>query len=306
MKLLDEKGIKWSGTRERGSVGSLIRIKEGVFDTYDFFPGDDCYDWVTNHVGVYNEDKEEDDCVTGEIEDEDTFRYHPLVIEWMKTFRPDLTEQYETILTGRKLNPREKAESIRKFQEGEVQCFLLKTTEGKAITLNRVPALKAGISSQPELVLMTPDWEYGIWEQDLARADGVDPRTGTSIVTVAHVMIIARSLEATILDAIKRKRSFKDFVLRDLDRDGAINLLEQMLEDMEGYGDGETFDSKDPIARAHCGITPYGRLTRNVIETKPRKKYGFEGKKNDAAWVEFLENNPDVAEAQAYLLGTLQ
>jgi hypothetical protein len=302
MKLLDDMGISWAGSRERGTPQEMWRVKEGVWGATDNLC--QILDYVSSRLDSYNQDLDEEDCVTDEIEDENTFRYHPLVVDWFLNYEPYNAESYTAITTGRKLPPKEKAEAIRQFQEGEVRCFLLKTSEGKSITLNRVPAMAAGISEQPEVIFMAPGWEFGLWDQALARTMGNDPKTGLPINTLVHVLIIGASLEADMLKALQQKKSFQDYACRDLDRQGAVNMVQDMIDNMEGY-EGDYFDQKEFMARALCGITPYGRLTSNVIATKARKKYGLEGKKNEAAWAEFLDNNPDVKEAQAYLLRSL-
>lgn len=172
----------------------------------------------------------------------------------------------------------ERMEEIRKFQEGETRVIIMKTVSAKGVTLNRKPAVKAGIGSYPSIVYMQPTWSLIDWEQSQDRAVGTDDRSGNSISTMIYALIIQGSIEEAIVKALRGKKNVAETLLADAARSGYSNPFEGMDLSGSDFDGDEFFDSEDMEARYALGLAPQKKLSERAIlkaDLKYRaKKYG--------------------------------
>lgn len=287
-EMLEKHGISWAGTRTLGTLGNKIRLKE----MYEDFIGLDELSTVLDYIVQRAKDFSEDEYST-EIPDGMSYRYHPLVVEWYDVNMPEAIEHYQGRLPGVKYSNRERGEQVQIFQRGEVRCFILKTREGRGISLHRLPAVLAGIGDFPSIIFMAPGWELASWEQAMVRCMVSDPRNSKSVCTTVYTLTIAGSIEEMMLGCLKRKKSFADEALQDGARDGYVSMVQELISGMENPS-GETFDVQEYLDRQLCGIGPQQRLTKTLVPNKTRAKYDL--KKKDSL-EEFFAANPDVLEA---------
>lgn len=179
--------------------------------------------------------------------------------------------------TGKRLTGLDRREQIRRFQDGEVRVFLLKSTQGKGITLNRIPAVKAGLGSYPAVVYTQPTWSLVDHEQSQDRCVGTDPRTQQSISTMVYMLAIKGSIEWEIIGALRAKKKVQETLLADAARHGYSNPFSEM--DLTGDDNGdEFFDSEEMEARYSLSLAPQRKLSEKMIRTADVKyranKYG--------------------------------
>lgn len=198
---------------------------------------------------------------------------------------------------GKKLTGEARMDQIHSFQNGDVRVFLMKSRQGKGITLNRIPAVKAGKGSYPVIVYTQPTWSLIDWEQSQDRSVGVDPKTKKSIGTMIYVLAIKGSIEWEIIKALRRKKNVATELLADAARNGFINPFDEM--DLSGDSDDadEIFDAEDMEARIMLGLAPQKKLSERMIHKADvryrAKKYGTTQK---------VQESRPMSSAAAYLV----
>ena len=163
-----------------------------------------------------------------------------------------------------------KAQNEKDFQEGKTRVFLLKSVQGKGITLNRVPAVKANIGTYPALIFLQPTFSLIDWEQMQDRCVGTDTKRQRSINTAVYVLTIAGSIEEKIVKALRGKKNVSDELLQDAERNGYENPFKEMKLGGGTLGD-EVFDVEEMNARYVLGIGPQQRISEKMIRAKDKR-----------------------------------
>lgn len=211
---------------------------------------------------IFSENNELEDMIMEMLEEENiSYSY----------MRP---KESKTPLSGLK----RKAE-IDAFQEGRTRVILMKSTQAKGVTLNRLPAVRAGLGSYPVMVYTQPTWSLIDWEQSQDRCVGTDPKTKKSIGTMIYCLIVRGSIEGKIVAALRGKKKVAEALLADAARNGYSNPFEEMdLTDKGDFEGDEFFDALDLEARYHLGLAPQKKLSQRMIEKADLKykaaKYG--------------------------------
>ena len=288
--MLNRCGIRWAGTSDIGGkvveekVSSAVEpllfsrideVREYLDDIYDNNPDGHAYDRDFAWEGP------------------ECFRCHPYVIDWFSANEPHLvvTEEYDK--SGKKFSAQRRADEMRRFRQGDARVFILKTCENRGMTLKRAEAVARGITGWPVIISLSPHWTLADWNQLWLRCQG-DREAGKQVNTRCFALYVEGSLEAKILAALRRKEDFSIDTLSDRDRKGFGSFVESMITDMKNgslFG-GDLFDTEELSARSMCGISPFARLTKNLIKNKVREKYGQSWKDIDGLgyYVEYLNN----------------
>lgn len=164
------------------------------------------------------------------------------------------------------LSGHERMYQLKEFQEGRTRVILMKSVSAKGVTLNRIPAVKAGLGSYPVIIYTQPTWSLIDWEQSQDRAVGTDPKTKKSISTMVYVLVIRGSIEQQIVGALRKKKKVAETLLADAARTGYENPFESMdfSTDSEEELD-EIFDSEEMEARYLLSLAPQKKLTERMI-----------------------------------------
>lgn len=166
---------------------------------------------------------------------------------------------------------REKAEQANQFNDGFTRVMLLKSVQGKGLTLNRNPAVKAGRGTYPVMIFAQPTFSLLDFEQMRDRCVGTNPKTGRSINTMVYFLMIAGSIEEKIVKALRSKKNVSEQLLNDAARDGYENPFAGIMLGGSKFGH-ETFDTEEMGARYELGIGPQQRLSETMIR-KHDKRY---------------------------------
>ena len=170
------------------------------------------------------------------------------------------------------------AEVVRMFQEGEVRCILMKTTQAEGITLNRIPAVKNGLGAYPSIVYMSPGWSLGRFQQSQDRCIGVDPASKKNITTPIYCLITKGSIEEKIMQALRGKKNVQEELLKDAERKGFESFLDELRLDPADAAGDYAFDAKEMWARKAIGLSPELKPTHSrITKLCPNVKYLTEG-----------------------------
>ena len=196
-------------------------------------------------------------------------------------------------LTGPK-----RMDQIRKFQEGEARVILMKSTQAKGVTLNRIPAVKAGLGSYPVIVYTQPTWSLIDWEQSQDRAVGTDPVSKKSISTMVYVLVVRGSIEQKIVGALRRKKKVAETLLADSSRNGYENPFESMdLSEPDDMDIDELFDAHEMQARYLLGLAPQKKLSERMI-----RKADIKYRATKYRTTQKVQEGRPLSEAALYLL----
>jgi hypothetical protein len=197
------------------------------------------------------------------------------------------------------LPPSQRSAQISDFNEGESNVFICKWSQARGIRLNRQEAVNAGIGEWPTIVSMAPPWSLGHWLQGNERANAIDKRTGSNVCTMIYSMSIKGSIEQKIIAALRKKQSVQESLLKDVEREGHLSFIDQMITDMEdAAASGSIFDHDEVNARIVCGVPPFSKLTVSRIDAGISAKYDIN--KKDAK--KFVSDSNDAGLTAAYNL----
>ena len=155
--------------------------------------------------------------------------------------------------------------AVDRFQKGEVRVIILKTDQGYGISLNRIPAVKAGIGCYPVIIYGAPTWKYGSFIQSQERCVGTDPQTGKSIKTPVYVLALNSGIEDRVISILRRKGDMSEGLLKDQLRKGYESFLETMT--LKHSSEDDVFDAEDMAARIELRIGPEKRPTHKLIKS---------------------------------------
>lgn len=245
---LDEMGIKWAARKPRAKVVKTRVVRQVL----------DYGDWLELCL---LRDHDPDSCLTtedgGYIVPE-ALRYEPA---------PDrLTEVEECYIDGTQTNL-EDAKGIDDFNNGEVQVYIMKTKQGKGMSLHRKEAHRRGVGDYPSIVRLAPSWSLDAHQQSGDRCVCVDDKTGKNVCTMEY-MLFMPGMEKRIVDALRKKADVQKSLLKDAEDEGYESFINTLVEEMSGTreeGD-ELFDVQDTLDRIECGVPPVGKITRRVID----------------------------------------
>lgn len=158
------------------------------------------------------------------------------------------------------------AECIRMFQDGDVRCILMKTTQAEGIELSRIPAVEKGLGAYPSIVYMSPGWSLGRFQQSQDRCVGVDPVSKKNIMTPIYCLITKGSIEEKIMTALRQKKNVQETLLKDAERKGFHSFLDELRLDPEDAAGDLAFDAKEMWSKKMIGLSPELRPTHSRIK----------------------------------------
>lgn len=157
--------------------------------------------------------------------------------------------------------------SERRFQNGDVRVCIANPKSVYGMTMNRVPAVKAGLGSYPVIIYMAPTWELGAFQQSLARCQGTDPVSQKSINTPIYMLATAGSIESEkIIPALKKKVKVQETLLKDHERKGFASFTDELRIDPDRANSDDVFDAREMSARLMLRISPEVRCTHKRID----------------------------------------
>lgn len=173
-----------------------------------------------------------------------------------------------------------RAREIDDFNQGKTRVFILKTSQGRGLTLNCLPSIRRG-GEQPTMVMTGPIWQLGGWDQAMDRAVGVDPSTGNSICTTIYILYCKGSIEERMLNALRGKKDVQSELLADREREGFSSFVDALISDMKEARKGDYFDAEEITARIECGVTPSAQLTKKSLLKAISKKFNLPQKDSE-------------------------
>lgn len=171
---------------------------------------------------------------------------------------------------GKPYKGMDRSRQIDRFQEGDVRVFLMKSVQAKGVTLNRLDAVKKGLSGFPVIIYAQPTWSLIDWEQSQDRCVGTIPEgmhnAGKSIFTPIYALVVVGSIEEKIVAALRGKKKVAESLLADAKRSGYSNPFEDMDFSSEDGGElDEIFDSEEMESRYQLKLSPQKKLSEKMI-----------------------------------------
>jgi hypothetical protein len=308
-EMLDEMKVSWSGTKEKGQYRRAYRLRE------------DTPEEIKSLLYTYTLDQQKLAVDRGTPIEElvpvpttfEELRHHPgaLMFCQQNWQYGRYLETYYGYIKGKKYGGRDRAEQIRKFNEGEVHVFICKTAEARGFSLSRKEAVAAGIGGYPTIVALCPTWKLGDWEQSQDRCVTTDMASKKSVCTMVYLLCIAGSIEEKVAIALRQKKDVQQTLLQDTSRKGFFSFVQDLIDGMrEGAGEKgqgtEFFDAEEMYDRILCGVPPESKLTENLVLTKLTDKLkanrssGVTSKATCLKWLletKLLEDDKMVVEA---------
>lgn len=192
-----------------------------------------------------------------------------------------------------------RSQEIESFQKGEVRCFILKCEQGRGITLNRLPAIQQG-GEKPGIIMASPTWSLGTWEQDMDRCVGVDPVTGKNLCTPIYMLSVAGSIDDKILKALRGKKDVQSTLLADVDRKGFASFANDLIDGMSAAMNGDYFDAQDIMDKMVFGIPPSARMTQKTLVRAAADRFGV-AQKDVAEHINNMDGTPYQSILEAWL-----
>lgn len=182
--------------------------------------------------------------------------------------------RYFDVPMADKVGQRELANQRERFQNGEVNVYVLHFSGAAGITLNRQPALRNGIGEPPSIVMASPNWSLAMHLQALDRCLGSDESGKTTHIMV-HALMTGRpnagTIEQSIIGALRSKRDASEAIMEDSLRAASFeDFVSDMISSLTmGDISGEDcFDYSAHIARDTLNIGPERRLTLKILSVK--------------------------------------
>lgn len=203
----------------------------------------------------------------------DWLRFDERFIQWMEQHHPGYVSTTHEYVDRGTYAGEVRAAQIQKFQHAEVQHFILKTSQGRGLTLNMQPALHEGRASPPCIIFMNPPWSLGMYQQAQDRCVGVSPE-GVSYCNMVYNLFIQGSIEERVLEALRAKKEVQEVLLKDIERSGFESFTNDILADMQKAVEDKTvFDTEEMLSRIRLGLSPLTKLTVSVIDRAARTKF---------------------------------
>jgi hypothetical protein len=292
-EMLEGMGVTWSGTKAKGRYDMRRRVREDVpvhlkVGALEFVH--EQYRKQMEKVLLLPEEEQTEalEDVIPPPQTDEGFRYHSMVIEWLKQ-HPGTLESYMGFIGGKKHDPRTRAYEIERFNTGATHVFICKTSEMRGMSLARKEAVAEMIGTWPDLIFLAPCWSLGMWDQAQDRCVAVDPRTGKNVCTNIYALGIKGSIEELIYTALRSKKDVQQTLLKDAERKGYSNFINDLVEGMrqarENTSDSDYFDTEEMICRILCGVPPYSKLTDSLVLNKLSAKLS-RNKKETREWLD--------------------
>lgn len=284
---LNRRHILWSGTKPEMRVVTRRRLRDYV-PTYvyrDMVAAFPSKDWVT-FSGT--------EMPNGNTLLPTSVQYDQELCEFVAQkfwSSRHLWEEFKTY-KSQEYSAQERAEQIARFNRGETHVIILKTSQGRGISLSRTEAVANGIGTYPTIVFMAPPWSLGTWEQAQDRCVAVDSSTQKNVCTMIYALTVP-GIERRIMRALRAKKEVQSELLEDVKREGFSSFAQALTDEVMTAASAESagfFDADEMFARMNCGVPPAAKLTeRNVLEKlieKHGKRYGWKNRQDVLRWLQ--------------------